>query len=206
MYFSFFKFIFQPHSRPVNSLDFDRFSPSKLVSCSYDGSLRRLDLERGVVELLYGDEEDSVFASYHAQVDANSFLVGLGSAGDVGVLDTRESNLKFARTVRVFDYRTAVKTVDVHPLRKDIFLTCSSKGHCATFDLRSSAAAKKKSNPDPVLSFSGHTKALSSAFFSPVTGKSIATVPSFDQEQKNLFPVLHISLLNQQQVVTLIQK
>ncbi len=125
--------------------------------------------------LLFGDEDDETFAAYHHQLDGHVLLVGLGSSGQVGLLDDRESNVKFSRVMQVYAPRTAVKTVDVHPVNRDVFLCCSSKGSCDAFDVRSNG------NDDgdvlhPLVTYSGHTKALSSAFYSPVTGATVNTV------------------------------
>ena len=60
---------FQPHTSPVNCLTFDAFNSSKLISTSYDGTVRRFDLERQIFGLVYGtpENEDS-YVGYHCQV------------------------------------------------------------------------------------------------------------------------------------------
>ncbi len=118
---------------------------------------------------MFGDADDDVFTAYHHQLDANVILVALGSSGGVGVLDTREGNGAFARVLQTYSFRTSVKTVDVHPFKKEVLLCSNSKGGCHTFDLR----AKKI---EPLSEFLGHTKAISSAFFSPLAGAHVNTV------------------------------
>lgn len=168
----------QAHSRAVNCLSFDLQDSGRLISTSYDGTVRCFDLRAQAVTLVLGDVDNGDFyTTYHGQIDAHSFLVTMGgNSGRVGLVDTRESNAKFAKTLAVFN-KSAVKTVDVHPLRRDLFLCPSNKAECAIFDLR---AAKERNNQSgvlkPVLELQGHSRSISSAFFSPETGKSVCTV------------------------------
>ena len=164
--------LLQPHSRPVNSLEFSRFDPLKLISTSYEGTVRCFDLARERSTLLYGDDDEDFYTCYHKQVDANTFLVALGSAGRVGLVDARRSNTKLAAQFALFE-RAAVKMVDVHPTQSHVFLCPNNKAGCATFDMR--AVGDGQLLP-PLLSLQGHTRALSSALFSPVTGRSVVTV------------------------------
>lgn len=41
---------FNPHSRPVNCLTVDPAFPNHIYTTSYDGSVRRTDLEAGLVQ------------------------------------------------------------------------------------------------------------------------------------------------------------
>ena len=82
----------------MNRLIFSTYNPNSLVSTSYDGTVRSLDLAAQKSVLLFGSEDDEdLYTSFHAQLDAASFLVTLGSSGEVGLVDTRQSNLKFAK-------------------------------------------------------------------------------------------------------------
>ena len=146
-----------------------------MISTSYDGTVRCFDLDAQKVLLIYGDEEDDAYTTYHAQLDAHTFLVTLGSSGNIGVVDIRESNMSMSRMLPVFP-RISPKTVDIHPLKRDLFLAPNNKAECAIFDIRST---KKSGLMNPILKLCGHTKSISSAFFSPVSGKSICTV-SYD--------------------------
>lgn len=63
--------------------------------------------------------------------------------------------------------------VSVHPLKKEYFLAPSSKGDCAIFDTRMATSSKLMK---PLINLYGHTKSLSSAKFSPLTGSKVVTV------------------------------
>ena len=39
-------FLFEPHTKPINVLSFDPFNSSRILSCSYDGTVRCGDMEK----------------------------------------------------------------------------------------------------------------------------------------------------------------
>lgn len=160
-------------------MSFDDFNAYKLITTSYDGTIRCFDLENQQVELLYGDEDNpNLVTTYHKQLDASTFLFSMGSTGKVGVVDRRVSNLKTTKEFKLFA-KSSPKTVDIHPVKREMFLCPNNKAECFTYDMRSDKT--KEGVKQPLLSFEGHTKALSSAFFSGETGKSIATVAYDDK-------------------------
>lgn len=42
--------LFEPHTRPVGCMAFSRAHPTQLLSLSYDGSLRCMDVEKAVFD------------------------------------------------------------------------------------------------------------------------------------------------------------
>lgn len=42
--------LFEPHTRPVGCLAFSKAHPTQLLSVSYDGSLRCMDVEKAVID------------------------------------------------------------------------------------------------------------------------------------------------------------
>ena len=42
--------LFEPHTRPVGCMAFSGAHPSQLLSLSYDGSLRCIDVEKAVID------------------------------------------------------------------------------------------------------------------------------------------------------------
>ena len=185
----------QPHSRPVNCLTFDAYNHSHLVSTSYDGSVRLFDIEQQKFDLLYGTEDG--YTTFHRQLDAHCYLVTMGSSGVVGLVDTREQDkMRCSKSFQAF--AKGAKTVDIHPLKRDLFMSHSNSngGTCAIFDMRTGGGSSK-SPLKPILELGGHTKAVSSATFSPVTGKSVVTVAydnklrlfkSFSPAEKSIRP------------------
>ena len=129
--------LFQFHSRPVNCLTWDSASSSRLVSTSYDGTTRSLDVGHGSSSLLYCDPaflEAGGWASYHCQPEASSFLVSLGNQGTVVRVDPRQGALPVA-SYPLF-HRMHAKTISCHPLQPNLLLTGHNKGGVFIFDLR----------------------------------------------------------------------
>ena len=62
----------------------------------------------------------------------------------------------------------------VHPTNSDLFVCAARYGTCALFDIRGKNDSANLTKP--LTTFFGHTKAISSAFFSPLTGDKLATV------------------------------
>lgn len=168
-------FLFQHHSRPVNCMTFDKFDTSKLISTSYDGSCRIFDINSQKSSVIFGvADDDSAYTTYHSQIDKDCFLVTQGRSGFVGLIDKRVSHLKPTLNIKVFE-KASPKMVSVHPTKSEYFVSPSSKGDCDIFDIRS---GKKSAS---VMKLIGHTKAISSALFSPQNGNRVVTV-SYDNK------------------------
>jgi len=174
--------LFKMHSRPVNCMTFNDYNSGReLWTTSYDGTVRCFDLEGQRVRLLYGDPEDEdAYVTYHAQLDASTFLVTMGTTGKVGLVDTRKSAHKPAQTMQVYQ-KSSPKTVSIHPLKRDLFVCPNNKAECNMYDIRASGSKSSAALMKAVVSYKGHTKALSSAAISPVTGKHLVTV-SYDNK------------------------
>ena len=130
--------LFRYHSRPVNCLTWDAHSPS-LFSTSYDGTVRRLDLDRQEASLMFYDEnflEEGGWTSFHCQDSAHTLLVSLGNEGKVAQVDRRVGTSAVS-TFNLFD-RLHAKSVSCNPLKPHLLLTGTNKGGCFIYDLRSS--------------------------------------------------------------------
>lgn len=163
-----------PHSRPVNTLTWDQWDSGLLVSTSYDGTSRTLDCEKQCWSMLYGDKdylESGGWVSNHAQCGENTFLISQGNTGHVVMVDRRVSWSAPARSIKCFD-RLNPKSLSVHPLQSDLFMTGTNKGGVFIFDLRQDSR--------PVSELRGHTRSLSSCVFSRVSGAQVATLASDD--------------------------
>merc|ERR1719483_328268 len=184
--------LYQPHTRPVNCLTWDMANTNNLISTSYDGTTRMLDTERQEHTMVYGEKEfleQGGWTSWHSQVSADTFLISQGKAGTLALVDRRVGWESPATKYKVFD-RLHAKTISVHPLQNNIFLTCNNKGGCYIFDTRKTA---KSSNElmTPISELLGHTKSLSSCLFSPITGNQVVTISTDDKLR--LFNTTHTS-------------
>ena len=169
--------LFQFHSRPVNCLSWD--SSSRLVSTSYDGTTKSLDVAHGSSSLLYCDPaflEAGGWASSHCQPEGSSFLVSLGSQGTVVRVDPRQGALPVA-SYPLF-HRMHAKTISCHPLQPHLLLTGHNKGGVFIFDLRGGAG--KDGLLQPVTELLGATRSSSwqlAGLSPPCPGRSVR-VPS----------------------------
>jgi WD40 repeat protein len=167
------------HSRPVNCLTWDSAASHQLISTSYDGTTRQLDVTKQEASLLYHDPdflEAGGWASFHCQPEANSFLVSLGNQGAVARVDRRVGPRPVA-TLGLFD-RLHAKSISSHPTQPHLLLAANNKGGCFIFDLR--VSPKGRGLLDPVTELLGAERSLSSCQFSP-TGGQVVTLSSDDK-------------------------
>lgn len=148
-----------PHTSQVNCTSFDRSNPTKILTTSLDGTVRRGDLMKLVFEEIWAHDQNgpNVHATWHDQVDPNTLMVGHGT-GRVAVIDCR----KPMRPVGWFEcHERSVRTVHKHPLEDKFFVTASGIGQVRIWDWR----MMNQEKPAPIWDLV-HTKGLTSAFFS----------------------------------------
>ncbi|KAG7166488.1 WD repeat-containing protein 76-like, partial [Homarus americanus] len=151
-----------PHSRPINCLTVDPWNHRHLYTTSYDGSLRRTDLEAGVVQEVYKYVEESLYnmyINYHAHVDMNNILVG-ASHGEVIHVDLRAAEKKPVEYL--VHNKTSVKLVTVHPTQNHYFATASRDGSVCLWDVRHHI----KNIP---IATCAHGRSITGLQFSPLT-------------------------------------
>lgn len=86
---------FDYHSAPTNCVSFSESQPHVLYTTSYDGTLRRGDLNRLEFSLVHATQEDerANHLAWHCELDAHTLLVGRGD-GNLARLDLRQSLAK----------------------------------------------------------------------------------------------------------------
>jgi len=170
-------YLFNPHSRPVNWQSWDEYNNNNLITTSYDGTCRILDIQTMESRLLYGDEKflakHGNYCTLHQQLDANTFLVTKGKTGCLGLVDTRAGYQSCVKDYHVYD-RVSPKCLSVHPVQKNIVCTSNNKGGTFIFDIRN-GGSKSGGLMEPVAHLMGHTRSVSSALFN-CTGSKVATM------------------------------
>ncbi|XP_016421399.1 WD repeat-containing protein 76 isoform X1 [Sinocyclocheilus rhinocerous] len=155
---------FEPHSRAITSMAFSSH-PCNLITVSYDGSARSMDLEKAVFDEVY--RSSSGLKSFDfLSADCSSLLLGEWN-GDVAVVDRR--------TEKIYEslYTMAanpLRCVHVHPVQQHYFVVAESR-FVNIYDLRH----LKRRNNLAVGELNGHSRSVSSAFFSPLTGNRVLT-------------------------------
>ncbi|XP_040198129.1 WD repeat-containing protein 76-like [Rana temporaria] len=165
-------YVFELHSRNVGCLSFCPWNPACLLSLSYDGTVRCGDVTRTVFDEIYRDEEEN-FSSF-------GFYSADGSVLIVSHLDSMLSLMDRRTPGTTYEVRSPVdlsspRTVSVHPLQRELCVVAGA-GDVCIYDIRQISSKKLC----PVISLPGHSKSVSSAYFSPVTGNRVLTTCADD--------------------------
>ncbi|XP_005103511.1 WD repeat-containing protein 76 [Aplysia californica] len=160
--------VFKPHIKPVSHLFFQP-GHHKLFSCSYDATLRCGDFEKGVFDEVFSvpEQNDDLLRNFDFIDDGNTMLVSQYS-GMVSMVDTRTPGSSAEHEYNVS--RKSLRTVSVHPVDQHYFITAGVEAKINLWDLRNINAK----TPKPLQTLSHHTKAISSAYFSPNGGKILS--------------------------------
>uniref|UniRef100_A0A3B5M038 WD repeat-containing protein 76 n=1 Tax=Xiphophorus couchianus TaxID=32473 RepID=A0A3B5M038_9TELE len=158
--------LFEPHSRPVGSMAFSRCHPNQLLSASYDGSLRCMDVEKAVFDDVY-DINDGLKTFAFMSHDCSTLLVGTWF-GEVAIVDRRTPGNSH-ESLHSLNTK-AVRCVDVHPLQMQYFVAAESRT-VSIYDSR----YLKKTQSKAVSHLNGHALSITSAYFSPCTGNRVLT-------------------------------
>ncbi|CAG7905046.1 hypothetical protein IGI04_029164 [Brassica rapa subsp. trilocularis] len=157
-------YLFRPHTAPVSSLVFQQNSLSKVISSSYDGLIRLMDVEKSVFDLVYSSD-DAIFSLSQRPNDEQSLYFSAGY-GMLYVWD-----LRAGKSVLNWDdlHEHRINSIDFSPQNPHVMATSSTDGTACLWDLRSMGATTPKT-----LKTVNHSRAVHSAYFSP-SGLSLAT-------------------------------
>lgn len=158
--------VFEPHFRPVGCLAFSRSHPTQLLSTSYDGSLRCMDLEKAVFDDVYDIDEGLKTFAFMSH-DCSTLLVG-NWFGEVAIVDRRTPGNSH-ESLHTLDTNT-VRCLNIHPLHMQYFVAAVGRT-VSIYDSR----YLKKTTSKPVSHLYGHSCATTGAYFSPCTGNRVLT-------------------------------
>nr|XP_046237396.1 WD repeat-containing protein 76 isoform X2 [Scatophagus argus] len=158
--------LFEPHTRPVGCMAFSRAHPTHLLSLSYDGSLRCMDVEKAVFDDVY-DIDDGLKTFDFLSHDCSTLVVG-NWYGEVAIVDRRTAGNSH-ESLHSLDPKT-LRCVSAHPLQKQYFAVAESKV-VSIYDSR----CLKKAKSQAVSQLHGHSLSITSAYFSPCTGNRVLT-------------------------------
>uniref|UniRef100_A0A3B5AX57 WD repeat-containing protein 76 n=1 Tax=Stegastes partitus TaxID=144197 RepID=A0A3B5AX57_9TELE len=158
--------LFEPHTRPVGCMAFSTAHPTQLLSLSYDGSLRCMDIEKAVFDDVY-DIEDGLKTFDFMSHDCVTLVVG-NWYGEVAIVDRRTPGNSH-ESLHSLDPKV-LRCVSVHPLQKQYFAVAESR-YVSIYDSR----CLKKKKSEAVSQLHGHSLSISSAYFSPITGNRVLT-------------------------------
>ncbi|XP_034382692.1 WD repeat-containing protein 76 [Cyclopterus lumpus] len=158
--------LFEPHTRPVSCMAFSKAYPTQLLSLSYDGSLRCMEVEKAVFHDVYGTGVGLKTFDFMSH-DCFTLVVGNWS-GDVAIVDRRTPG-NTHESLHSLDPKT-LHCVSVHPSQKQYFAVAESKV-VNIYDSR----YLKETRSQAVSKLHGHSSSITSAYFSPHTGNKVLT-------------------------------
>ncbi|XP_021442302.2 WD repeat-containing protein 76 isoform X1 [Oncorhynchus mykiss] len=158
--------LFEPHVQPVACMAFSRSHPTDLLTLSYDGTLRSTDVEKAVFDEVYRIK-DGLRTFDFLSHDCSTLVTG-DWYGDVAIVDRRTPGTSH-ESLHSLDTKT-VRCVHVHPVQKQ-YIMVAENSIVSIYDAR----CLKASSTEPVSQLYGHSKSISSAYFSPGTGNRVVT-------------------------------
>ncbi|CAM6030736.1 unnamed protein product [Sphagnum balticum] len=164
----------QIHTCLVNSIKFHPWQDGMLYTASSDGKVCYTDLETAVPVEIFDLNPDgwagpSTWRMMYA-MDLNAIrnlALAADNFGFLYQLDMR-SNLKVGKPIGVHKKGTKVVGLHCHPIEPDLFLTCGNDHTARIWDMR-------MLDSDSCLAELQHSRVVTSAYFSPVTGTKILT-------------------------------
>ena len=161
---------FKPHTKPVGCLKVPFAAQNKLYSCSYDGTLRCGDFEKGIfTEVLSVPETDDDLLRNFDFFNGDKTMLVSHFRGLVSLVDVRTPQTK-AEQVYTVSHKS-LRTVSIHPIRQDYFITTGTDTNISLWDMRKMAPK----SPKPLQVLDQHTKSIASAFFSPQGHKIVSS-------------------------------
>ncbi|XP_010472887.1 PREDICTED: WD repeat-containing protein 76-like [Camelina sativa] len=156
-------YLFTPHTNVVTSLVFQQNSFYRVITSSYDGLIRVMDVEKLVFDSVCSRDE-SIYSLSQRPNDEQSLFFSEGN-GMFNLWDLRAGKSVFHWEL----HELRINSVDFNPQNPHIMATSSSDGTACLWDLRSMGAPKPKT-----LTTVNHSRAVDSAYFSP-SGLLLAT-------------------------------
>eukprot|EP00752_Nemacystus_decipiens_P008110 g7250.t1 len=172
-------FQFKPHTGAVARLKFDPVDSNKLISTSYDGTVRRMDVEKGAFEQVFANKagEDAFFSDGHVVAEDRLLMLSDG-VGDVTAVDLRTNTQVWKREA----HEKKANTVHTHPTNRHLFVTASLDRSVRLWDARNVGAGTGQNGLGGMKHIAElpHFRSVNSAHFSP-TGEWVATVGQDDK-------------------------
>lgn len=159
---------FTPHSQYISGLAWGMDDLS-LITSSYDGSVRKLDLQKSCFAYEWGDEDMEYSAM---SVSENQSVLYLGNTlGEIDRIDIRCPASRVGKPREI--HARKVNTIHVDPCADHLVATSSTDSSVSIWDMRSFGP---KSKP---LSSGSHRQTCQSAYFAPDGSQRLVTT-SFD--------------------------
>lgn len=164
---------FHPHVRPITSIVVHPRDPAKVLTCSYDGTARMMDVDAGrFTEVV----TDCGARMYGIDVSDKNAVYGALSDGAITITDVRAGP---ASTTRIQLHDKKVAHLHLNPGHPHLLATSSHDNTVAVWDVRKMSGGKK-GKADP-LSRLAHGKGVNAAYWSPITGNHLLSTCNDDR-------------------------
>ncbi len=151
---------FRPHVQYISGLRWTAAGASRLLTCSYDGSLRVLDPEAGAWLELHASAAGDEYSAFDCTPDGGACYVA-DNCGGLRLLDARAGTV--AAPAALHDKR--INTVHLEPRAGALLATAGADAHVRVWDVRAlGGGGARKPKPLADLSFD---KSTQSALFAP---------------------------------------
>ncbi|KAG8087059.1 hypothetical protein GUJ93_ZPchr0010g9809 [Zizania palustris] len=155
-------FEYMPHRGPVGAIVAHPATPQKIYSCSYEGEICLMDLEKENFNMIHQCDY-SIFSLCQAPNSPSCLYFGEGN--DLKLFDERMGKVSTTWN----SHANRINSIDFHPENTYMFATSSTDRTACVWDLRS-----MKKNGAESLKVLEHGRSVQSAYFSP-SGCMIAT-------------------------------
>jgi WD repeat-containing protein 76 len=127
----------KPHTRTISTVAFNNATPKTVYTCSYDATIRKVDLDKGIAsEVLVWEQEREAFTCMQF-VDSEPNLVYYSDMwGWVGYHDMRTGNRQNSSTQSFQLSENKVGGFSVHPTAPHLLATASLDRTIRLWDLR----------------------------------------------------------------------
>ncbi|CAI5709762.1 unnamed protein product [Hyaloperonospora brassicae] len=157
--------VYRPHDTPVSQLIFSE--SSKLISSSFDGTVREFDLRAAKSSVVYDTSEDAGISSLATASMAQCYYASCDD-GTVRLIDRRAQSVLSSRYQL---HEKKINTVHQHPGAEFCIATASLDRTVCLWDARKMSAEQSV----PLVTLPHH-RSVNCAYFSPRDGAWLVTV------------------------------
>jgi WD40 repeat protein len=161
--------MYLPHTAPVSGIATAPFSVEKVLSCSYDGFIRCMDIEKEVFDMLYTNDGNIMLSAICCAPHGYQSVYFAEAFGEMKMLDLRVGGVSNSYDL----HEKRIQTIDFHPQNPHLVSTSSTDCTASIWDVRNMGKRQTKS-----IATVRHNRAVLSAYFSP-SGNYLATT-SYD--------------------------
>ncbi|KAJ3213377.1 WD repeat-containing protein 76 [Dinochytrium kinnereticum] len=160
---------FKPHARPVSKIMYRPGDPNRILTSSYDGSIRCMEINAQMFDEVYVHPSEDIITSFDIDpVTGQTCWFSIGD-GSVGTVDLRCPNKTSIPLYTLSEKK--INTVHINPTISHLILTAGLDNTFNVFDVRKIQRSTKDSY-EPVISLR-HGKSVNSAFWSPQMGPKV---------------------------------